>query len=97
MVGARDGDVLDAAKYLASMFQGMGDDVSIETHDGAPVVRQRGQRVVRGLEQNERELVFTCWQELWRGALAAQRELKTLRVDVDGDVTWWVPSPGLPA
>ena len=91
MIEARDGDLDDAANYLAWMFQGMGDAVSIDD-DARPCVRQDGVRVVRGLSGDERALVLECWIELWRGALASQRQIKTLAVEQSGDTLVWRPA-----
>ena len=91
MIEARDGDLDDAANYLAWMFQGMGDAVSIDD-DARPCVRQDGVRVVRGLSGDERALVLECWIELWRGALASQRQIKTLTVEQSGDTLVWRPA-----
>lgn len=89
MIDARDGGLADAAQYLASMFEGMGDAVSIDDADGRPIVRQNNLRVVRGLSGDERALVLDCWIELWRGALASQQQIKSLEVQEDnGGLSW---------
>ncbi|HET6470710.1 MAG TPA: hypothetical protein VFG38_02665, partial [Pseudomonadales bacterium] len=89
MIGARDGDLADAARYLGRMFEGMGDAISIQDDGGRPVLRQRGCRVARGLVADERDLVLDCWIEIWRGALASQRTIKTLDMRPDGDALSW--------
>jgi hypothetical protein len=91
MVDAHDGDLNDAATFLVRMFEGMGDAASLHVSDGQPIVRQQGLRAVRGLHGTERELVLDCWIELWRGALASQRQIKTLQVQQDGDGLLWQP------
>ena len=91
MIEARDGDLGDAANYLACMFEGMGDGVSINDADRGPVVRQHDLRIVRGLSGDERALVLDCWIELWRGALASQRQIKTLAVEKIPDALLWRP------
>ncbi|MEQ8859008.1 MAG: hypothetical protein RIC56_10190 [Pseudomonadales bacterium] len=78
MIDAADGDLAEAADYLARMFDGMGDATVIEETAGGLRLRHEGVRVVRGLEGSERALVLECWAELWRGAVASQRQLKTL-------------------
>ena len=57
MIGAVDGDVSDAADYLARMFEGMGDEVEIAEAGGTAVdVHQHGLRIVRGLSSADRSL-----------------------------------------
>lgn len=89
MVGAQDGDADAAAAYLAVMFTGMGDAVSIHDDDGIPWVQQRELRAVRGLAGEERELVLDCWTELWQGAMASQRRIKRLEVRNAAEGRWW--------
>ena len=89
MIGARDGDLADAAQYLVRMFEGMGDPVTVDDDAGRPVVRQHACRVARGLADAERALVLDCWVELWRGALASQRSIKTLDVRREGEALSW--------
>ena len=52
-------------------------------------IRHEGLRVVRGMQRDERALVLDCWRELWRGALASQREIKTLTFDTRGEELIW--------
>jgi len=89
MIGAQDGDLDAAADYLATMFRGMGDTVSIRREAGGPTVWQQDVRAVRGLPDGERELVLACWSELWRGTLASQRLIKRLEVGALGDGCLW--------
>ena len=89
MIGGADGDVSDAANYLATMFQGMGDEVTVEVSRDEAVIRQNGLRVIRGLPDDEADLVFRCWTELWRGTASAQRQLKVLEVERDGLEAVW--------
>lgn len=88
-VGAPDGDVGDAARYLATMFSGMGDTTEVHIDEESAVVRHGGLRIVRGLEGTERSLVLDCWEALWRGALSAQREVKQLTVIAEGESLIW--------
>ncbi len=87
MVESRDGDICDAREYLARMFSGMGDTI----HMGADpaLLEHRGLRIVRGLDEDERELVLACWTELWKGALQAQQVRKCLDADVQTDRMIW--------
>mgnify|MGYP003700567969 FL=1 len=93
MIDAVDGDVGDAADYLARMFSGMGDDAVVEGRAGGASVRHSGLRVVRGLSGDERDLVLHCWQNLWCGTLSSQRQLKTLECQPDGDGLQWLIAP----
>ncbi len=88
-VEARDGDLSDAAAYLQRMFEGMGDTVTTERTGDAVHLTQEGLRVVRGLTSPERDLLLTCWAELWRGAMSAHRELKSLEFKDDGSALTW--------
>ena len=93
MVGAEDADVEAAARYLARMFGGMGDSVSVTEEGEAAVVKQSGLRIVRGLEPKEASLVLDCWAELWQGTVNSQRALKTLEWAREGDQICWTVAP----
>lgn len=89
MISATDDDLDSATHYLATMFEGMGDQVSIQHSDSTIQLEQTGLRVIRGLQNEEAEIVFACWSELWRGAMSAQRQLKTLSVErVENSAKW---------
>lgn len=85
LIGAPDGDLRDAAGYLARMLAGMGDPVEIEAHGDEVLVRHGGLRVVRGLDSADRALVLECWAQLWCGAMASQQQMKTLNWQDSGD------------
>lgn len=89
MVGAEDGDLAAAADYLTRMFRGMGDEVSGAAAGREAELKHSGLRVIRGLPDDEAELVFDCWSELWRGTASSQRLLKTLDVTRTGDQAVW--------
>ncbi len=89
MTGAVDGDLSDSADYLARMFAGMGDEVSVIKHSGGMDIEQRGLRVIRGLPDEEADVVFGCWAELWKGACRSQRVMKTLTVERQGSTARW--------
>nr|WP_321360882.1 hypothetical protein [uncultured Hyphomonas sp.] len=72
-VGGQDGGPEEAARFLAAMFAGMGDECRVETLDGGAVLHQSGLRIVRGLEGAVRETLLLCWVEIWRGAVQSQR------------------------
>ncbi|MEE2688454.1 MAG: hypothetical protein VX430_03420 [Pseudomonadota bacterium] len=94
MVGSADGDALDASRFLAAVFEGMGDDIKLE--DGvdrrSAILHQRGLRFVRGIEGNDRDDLLSCWIEIWRGAVASYREFIDVSVDDTGDALVWILS-----
>lgn len=89
IVGAKDGNVEDAAEYLQRMFVGMGDTVSLIHNKEGIVIKQHGLRVIRDLPKKEAELLFRCWSELWVGAMKSQRQMKILNVDRTADTATW--------
>ena len=89
MIGAEDDDLDAGAEFLSKMFTGMGDAVRVERSGDQILIYQRGLRVVRGLSKVESELVFNCWQELWKGTMSSQRIIKSLTCDVgEGSAVW---------
>ncbi len=94
-MGCIDGDVADAARFLAVAFEGMGDAVTISV--GADrrtaAVRQDGLRIVRGMSGGDREDLLSCWIELWRGAVNSHRAFMEVDVQADGDALVWDVSP----
>lgn len=86
MIGATDGDIADAARYLSCMMRGMGDDVqSVENMaTGQMEIRQTGLRITRSLPVEEARLLLTCWRELWLGAIRSHRQLMTLDLEITG-------------
>lgn len=93
-VGALDGDVWDAARFLAAMLGGMGDEGTLAaTADGTGVtLMQPAPSLVRGLAGDEREDLIACWIALWQGALQSQRRLMDLAVCPAGDGLHWTIS-----
>jgi hypothetical protein len=89
MIGAADGDLDDAAGYLAVMFGGMGDEVAKRSGDQGVELQHTGLRIIRGLPDDEAALVFDCWAELWKGTAGSQRQLKTLNVERTGQGAKW--------
>lgn len=80
IVGSKDGDAEEACSFLMKMISGMGDETS--PIDGSSATsasfEQKGLRVVRGLSGNDRNLILTCWKELWLGCVRSNREMLTL-------------------
>lgn len=94
MVGTRDGDLMDAARYLEAMFQGMGDETELEVLTGNQriCIQQKGLRIVRGVESGPRDLVLACWQQLWTGALRSYRSMKQVDVVIAEEKISWTLS-----
>ncbi len=76
-ISAVDGSVADAAWYLATMLRGLGDTAVIQESSGVDEARvtQSALRIVRGMEGNDRDLLLSCWTELWVGAVRSHRQL----------------------
>jgi len=88
-VGAVDGSLVDAADYLARMFDGMGDETSIDDQGDRVIVRHRGLRIVRGMSGQERDAQLKIWAQLWQGTMSSQRELKKLEAHVSEESIGW--------
>ena len=82
MIGTQDGGPQDAARLLAAMFEGMGDDVHIQQSDDAKsvTVMQQGLGIVSALETPERDDLLACWIELWRGIVDGHRAFMNVTV-----------------
>ncbi len=92
-VGCVDGDVSDAARYMARMFEGMGDKVEVDVDGQAALVRQSGLRVVRGLAEDEGSLLLACWAQLWVGSMASQQVRKNLEWHAQDQTVNWTITP----
>jgi len=94
IVGVDDGDLYSAVEYLQRMFAGMGDTVEINAAEDQSQyqILHSNLRIVRDLEAEERDIVLSCWQEIWRGAMSSCRQLKQLQWDVDGGQIKWTVS-----
>ena len=90
-IGTDDGGPDQAARLLATMFQGMGDDADIDcaADSSSAAIRQNGLRIVRGLEDADREDLLACWIELWRGVVDAHRSLMIVAASRSGDSLRW--------
>ncbi len=82
-LGFPEGGPESAATFLSALFQGMGDQARVEALSGGDgfVVHQTGLRIVRGLDGTERDHLLSCWIEIWKGAIASQRQF--MKVDVE--------------
>lgn len=95
MIGATDGNMTEAAEYIACMMQGMGDDIQVSGNmaAGQMKIRQTGLRIVRNMPAQERALLLTCWKELWLGAIRSHRQMLTLDMETTAeDGLLWIIS-----
>ena len=84
-----DGSLDDAAEFLITALEGMGDNISRTNETDQIILRQSPLRVIRGLEGEEREVLLTCWVELWRGLIQSHREFMRLRFEDKGSELIW--------
>ncbi|MEL6415645.1 MAG: hypothetical protein AAFQ15_11970, partial [Pseudomonadota bacterium] len=89
-IGATEGGAPQSAEFLAEMMRGMGDECSVaEAGDGGAQITQTGLRIVRDLDGAARELILSCWIELWRGAIHAQRLFLDVECQITNDRLVW--------
>ncbi len=64
------------------MMQGMGDQITPTENatDQTASFEQTGLRIVRGMEGSERDLLLSCWRELWLGTIRSHRQMMTLEM-----------------
>ena len=92
-IDATEGGAQQSAMFLAEMMRGMGDDCTIsEDGDGGFAVEQTGLRIVRGMNGDNRELILSCWIDLWRGAIHAQRIFQDVACEMKADQLIWLIS-----
>ncbi len=91
LLGTEDGGPDAAAGLLATLFQGMGDDVRIDSADGTSrlTIGQSGLRIARGLTDAEREDLLACWIEIWRGVVDGHRTIMDVTVSPTADGLEW--------
>jgi hypothetical protein len=95
LLGCVDGDVADAAGFLATALAGMGDEVSLAVapNQQSARLRQSGLRIVRGMQGEAREMLLTCWIEIWKGAVHSHREFFSVEVSEDAQGLDWAIAP----
>ena len=82
-IGVPEGGAQQSAAFLTEMMRGMGDDCSMsEAGDGTAQVTQTGLRIARGMDGEARQLLLSCWTDLWRGAIHAQRIFQDVTCEV---------------
>lgn len=85
-----EGDAQQSARFLAEMMRGMGDECAVSNaENGGVTITQKGLRIARGLDDETRELILTCWAELWRGAIHAQRTFFDVECEIDATRIVW--------
>ena len=84
-----DGGIEQAAHFLATILQGMGDECTLSFTDTMATVTQRGIRIVRGLETIDKIDVLECWTEIWRGMIKSHRCFMELDWKQDGESLIW--------
>ncbi len=92
-IGTTDGGPDQAARLLAAMFAGMGDDVSLEgTGDGLrQTITQRGLRVVRGMAAQDSADLLACWIALWHGVVDGHRMFMDVHATpTEEGLTWTI-------
>lgn len=84
-VGGVDGDAQNAAEFLSAMFAGMGDEIIVSD----ATITHGGLRFVRGIDGADRDLLLTCWIEIWRGAIASHRAFIDIEASPRGERIFW--------
>ena len=92
-IGAVDGGVEDAARFLVGMFSGMGDEAKVVDQSSSEAeILHEGFRVGRGMSGPTRSVLFKSWTSLWRGAISSHRapmSLTSEMADEDGTIVRW--------
>ena len=92
-IDATEGGAQQSATFLAELMRGMGDECTLsEDSDGVFAVKQTGLRIVRGMSDDDRELILSCWIDLWRGAIHAQRIFQDVACERRADQLIWLIS-----
>ena len=91
IVGCHDGNVAEASRFLAAMFEGMGDEVTlaVDADEAMATLRQSGLRVVRGIVGDDRAMILACWNQLWFGAVSSHRAFIDVRVEKHEEAQIW--------
>ena len=92
-IGAVDGGVEDAARFLVGMFSGMGDEAKVvdQSNSEAEILRE-GFRLGRGMSGPTRSVLFKSWKSLWQGPIGSYRAPMSLTSEVadeDGTIVRW--------
>ncbi len=88
LIGVMPGDAHAFATWLATIAAAQGESVEVLEQGGAPLVVQRGWRLMEGLGALGDD-AFAAWNALWEGALAVHnRRLKLIAARRDGGIVW---------
>nr|WP_070958434.1 hypothetical protein [Hyphomonas sp. Mor2] len=88
-VDTSEGGVGDAADFLQRIMAGMGDEC-VEAATGTEIhITQTGLRIVRGMDDDARDALLTCWIELWRGAIDSGRTFLETSCEIKPDRLIW--------
>jgi hypothetical protein len=79
LLDVRGRDAVSFGGYLAALARAQGEDVEVDSGGGEARVRQRGWRLMAGVEGLD-PAAFEAWTELWRGALAVHDRRLALAV-----------------
>jgi len=84
-----DAGIESAARYLQRLFEALGDEVAVREVQNGYELEHRGLRILRDLPPAERQLMLSCWQAIWKGAMKARRQIVTLQVQAtDHGLDW---------
>ncbi|MEM7097726.1 MAG: hypothetical protein AAF541_05650 [Pseudomonadota bacterium] len=91
-LGAKDGDLIDAATFLKNVMQGMGDGCSIATNpDGTVHMTQTGLRIIRGLSEDAAANLLKPWLEVWKGSIHSHQKFMHVECKVaNGQILWTI-------
>ncbi len=93
-IGVEDAGSEAAAQFLARMLAGMGDIASIKKGEGGSFeVHQAGLRITRGMDEQLATDLLASWNELWRGAINAQRAFLEVSWEHQPDGQIWTIRP----
>ena len=67
----------------------MGDEISLTGSDESWTIEQKGLRIVRGLEGDERQNLLTCWTEIFRGLVHSHRQFMDVEAEFADDGIVW--------
>ena len=88
-LNCKDGNLLDAAQFLSSVFSGMGDNIKTTTNNNNITINQSPLRIVRDIKGVERNIILEIWIELWTGCVMSHRRFMNLSAKVHHDELIW--------
>ena len=88
-LNCKDGNLLDAAQFLSSVFSGMGDNIKTTTNNNNITINQSPLRIVRDIKGVERNIILEIWVELWTGCVMSHRRFMNLSAKLHHDELIW--------